>query len=384
MSAEIVLNQKGESAVMGFNPWVFEHTVSKIKGRLNPGDEVAVLDRTGQKVLAKGFFSPQKNISVKLFSWDATAQLNEAFMHQKLLECYDLRMRLGFDETKPFRLVHAEGDGLPGLIIDHYGGLCVVHISHMGIYKRRAWIETFLTKHLKPKHILFQTDRDEDAALPPSPKAELSHWTYLQQGLEMSFDPSDMQKTGAYLDQKENHLFVAGFSKHRHVWDLYCHNGGFGLHCARNEATHVLCVDRSDKALAQAQTTAQKNALKNISFLKEEMKDFLEKTHAQKPDLIVLDPPKLVTSYDIKEKALRHYFWLNEQAVKNLKPGGLLATFSCSGRVSSDEWKNLIVSVLRRNKRQGRFLKTLEASNDHPVNPHLVESGYLKGFLVQV
>jgi 23S rRNA (cytosine1962-C5)-methyltransferase len=192
------------------------------------------------------------------------------------------------------------------------------------------------------------------------------------------------QKTGFFLDQSENRLRVAEYARGKRVLDLFCYSGGFAIHCARAGAKEVIGVDSSVPAIQKAKQNAQLNEVPRTEFVESDAFDYLKEYSDEPFDLMVVDPPRFVTSTDSKERALKKYYSLNTEALKVVKPNGLLVSCSCSGRVSIEEWVRLLSSVARRSRRFLQILELRGAGRDHPINPHCSETQYLKCVIAHV
>jgi len=388
VAIKTILKPLGESAACGFRSWIFAGDIARFESTPSEGDILALYDRTGQRFLAWAFFEGTGALAAKIFSFQFERPFSPELLRARIMRAYQLRLSLGYSPQEAFRVLNAEGDQVPGLVIDWYSGLAVVHVGTPGLWRHKTWLSDMIHTELGAEITYMTCDLSSKA--PSEATAPLwigkltqTHWPFVLQGRPRQWYPDSHQKTGAYLDQVSNHAKVGALAKHKVVWDLYSHAGGFAVACAQSGAQEVLAIDSSKAALASLHQQAQVLNLSQIQTRQEDIANFFAQSPSlRRPDLIILDPPKLVASRGQKAAGLRHYFKINELALRALAPEGILVSFSCSGRVDLPEWISLITSVLRRNKRQGRIHEILGAGRDHPFDPHLPESHYLKGVIL--
>jgi 23S rRNA (cytosine1962-C5)-methyltransferase len=302
---------------------------------------------------------------------------------------------LGYDQPQgAARLVFSEGDGLSGLIVDRYGEYLVVQVTALALALRLPQLVPMLVDLARPQGILLRTERDivraEGLDLAPGlawgrmPEEPVE---VLDQGLRYAVDLAEGQKTGLYLDQRENRAAAARYMNSRRVLDMFCYTGGFSLAAAAlGKAREVLGFDTSQRAVAQARANAERNGLNNVRF---ESGDAFETLHALKTagerfDGIVLDPPKFARSRAAVDDALRAYARLNRLALDVLAPAGILVTCSCSGHVTRDDFFFMLVSVAQQCGRDIQVLEQRGAAADHPVSVTCPETEYLKCFVCRV
>jgi 23S rRNA (cytosine1962-C5)-methyltransferase len=299
-------------------------------------------------------------------------------------------------ETTAWRAINSEGDGLGGLTVDVYGDCLSIQLGTAGMDRRSAKILDILEAQFHPAGIVDRSDaksRQIEKLSPPKTgplrgKAPSEPFFVREYGLEMICDlrSGKSQKTGLYLDQRENRRHVAGFAAGRHVLDVFSYSGGFALHCAKAQAKSITLIESSEEALELAKTNLERNGIEDADLVNAEWTEgFKHLREAGKQfDLIVLDPPKFARGRDVVAQAISGYRDLNAQAVRLLAPGGLLFTCSCSGSVSETDFERAVASGIRSSGRRAVLLERRGAAMDHPVPPGFDQGRYLKGLLLQV
>ena len=460
---QIVLKPRKALPFFSRHPWVFQGAVDWLVGDPQPGDVVDVIDDV-ERFVARGLFNPESQICVRLYSWDEAVQLDEAFWSQRLDDAIALRRRLfgasqpddrrmdaspvrpvedsaehvaktadgrGVHPTggRPFatdsacRLVFSEADGLSGLTVDRYGDWLLVQVTSLALSKRLDLIVQLLQSKLQPRGIWLRTEKGireaeglelTDGLLwgeaPPRPLV------IRENGVQFSLDVAEGQKTGFFLDQRDNRRRVAEFVRaatgccfglppgtgneindpthpssasvsHR-VLDVCCYSGGFALNCLVNGgASHVTGVDMSESALALARSNAELNGVADrLTLVKRDCFKALEELAAagERFDTVILDPPKLARHRQGVAAALRGYYSLNRSAISLLKPGGLLVTCSCSGHVSHEMFLDALANAALHENRRLQILETRGAAADHPTSVTCLETDYLKCYLCRV
>ncbi len=372
-----------------YHPLIYRRQVADFPNRLAHGAEVLVVSSQGHP-LGRGFFHGRSQIAVRLLTWDVTERLDEEFLRQKLSAAVSLRRDLlRLDRTSnAWRAVHAEGDGLSGLIVDRYDELVVAQLYSRAFYERRETIRKILLELFPESRVIFSADttssRHEgfDVPEPEGGPEEIE----INEGKMRFLVSTRGHKTGFFLDQRENRKLFASMVRGRKVLDVCCYTGAFAI-AARTlgKARRVVAVDLDEKAIAQAKRNAQLNRA-SIEFVHQDGFEYLRnQRHAAEPfDAIVVDPPKWATSRDRLEQAERRYVDINTYAFRAVARGGLVLTCSCSGLVSEEKFlRNLRHSA----ELAGRNLEILHiggAGADHPVSIHCPESRYLKAVLARV
>jgi 23S rRNA (cytosine1962-C5)-methyltransferase len=378
----------------GRHPWVLDSAIDRIEG--NPADgDVVDLCSDDKRFIARGIFNSRSRIHVRLYTWNEAEPLDDAFWRWRLESALRLRSVLGYDRPEgAARLVFSEGDGLSGLVVDRYGEYLVVQVTALALALRLPQIVPLLVDLVRPQGIVLRTERDivraEGLDLAPGlawgrmPEGPVE---ILDQGLYYGVDLAEGQKTGLYLDQRENRTAAAGYMNGRRVLDMFCHTGGFSLAAAaQGKACEVLGFDSSQRAVDQARANAQRNGLGNVRFESGEAFETLHalKTAGEQMDGIVLDPPKFARSRSAVDDALRAYARLNRLAIELLAPGGILVTCSCSGHVTRDDFFFMLVGVAQQSGRDIQVLQQRGAAADHPVSATCPETEYLKCFICRV
>ena len=381
-----------EGALRRRHPWVYAGTIAEVKGTPEPGDLVAVVDSRG-RLIGQGYYNPSSQIRVRVLAWDERP-VDEGFWQERLARAAAVREPI-FSLTDAVRLVNAESDGLPGLVVDRYGDFFVVQALTLGIDKRKELLVSLLSKLLRPAGIYERSDVGVRAleglpqatgplwGEPPPPKLEIREGE-----VRFYVDIVHGHKTGFYLDQRDNRLLMREVASGREVLDVCCYTGGFGVQAAAGGAKSVLFLEASARHLRWARDHLVLNDLAEVraGFIAGDAFDELRRlARARKRfDLVVLDPPKFARSAAEVEGALRGYRDLNRVALKLLRPGGLLATFTCSGRVTEDVFRRAVAVAATDAGREVQILRRLSQPEDHPVAIAYPEGEYLRGLLLRV
>jgi 23S rRNA (cytosine1962-C5)-methyltransferase len=371
------------------HPWVFSNELAwnETMRRLPPGGLARLTDARGA-AFGTWMFNPHSLIAARLLSRDPDARIDAAFLGHRLHRAAALRAR--FFAAPYHRLVHAEADGLPGLVIDRYGDVFAVQANSAGIDRLLPELATALAA-FAPRAIVARNDADvrEHEGLPREVRllaGRLDAPAQVEEGgVTFSVDLLGGQKTGWFFDQRFNRDAVAALAAGARVLDCYTHTGAFALRCARAGAAQVTAIDRSEPALAIAAATARANGL-GVEFVREEVFAALERLGgaAEKFDIVVCDPPAFVKAKKDLAAGVRGYGKLARLAAPLVAPGGFLFIASCSHHVGAEEFSRQAAWGISRAGREGRILRAAGAGPDHPVHPHLPESAYLKGLLLQL
>ncbi|HEU4406747.1 MAG TPA: class I SAM-dependent rRNA methyltransferase [Polyangiaceae bacterium] len=376
------------------HPWVYAQAVERVEGGARPGDEVAVTDPRGQ-FLGRGFYSPSSAIAVRVLTRDPDRPLDGRFFRDKIAEARDHRraLHLPNDETNAYRLVHAEGDGLPGLVVDVFDDACVVQATTLGMRLREAlWLEA-LREVLAPRAIIDRTPpsagkaegfRVEQGVLRGDP--QISALRFRERGLRFEIPPELGQKTGFYFDQRPLRARVEQLARGRRVLDAYAFVGTFSLAAARGGAADVLAVDESAIALDVAARIAQTNGLDaRVRYSRQDASAaFSQAGREGGYDLVICDPPKLVPSRAARDAGLGAYRRLAGLAARATKPGGLLIFCSCSASVGLDDLVRALALGARDVGLDTTVLERHFQGADHPVPAAFPEGLYLKTLLTRV
>jgi len=390
----VLLKPRKARPFFGRHPWVLDSAIDRIEGSPADGDVVDLCSEQGG-FIARGIVNSRSRIHVRLYTWNEAEPLDDAFWRRRLESALRLRNVLGYDQPEgAARLVFSEGDGLSGLVVDRYGEYLVVQVTALALAVRLPQIVPMLVDLVRPQGILLRSERDIVRAEGLDPISGLS-WgrmpegpvEILDQGLRYGVDLAEGQKTGLYLDQRENRTAAARYMNDRRVLDMFCYTGGFSLAAAAaGKARDVLGFDSSQRAVTQARANAQRNGLGNVRFESGDAFDTLHalKTAGERFDGVVLDPPKFARSRSGVDDALRAYARLNRLAIDVLAPGGILVTCSCSGHVTRDDFFFMLVSVAQQSGRDIQVLEQRGAAADHPVSATCPETEYLKCFVCRV
>jgi len=390
----IIVPPQKTGSIRRRHPWVLDKSVITPTIAPADGDPVDLVTAEGH-FLARGIYNSNSRIRVRLYTWNADEELADEWWLARLKAAVDLRRRLGMlDPQTACRLVFSEADGLSGLIVDRYADCLVVQITALAMQQRLDLIVEFLRETLSPRAIVLRVDRHISKAegieareellageLPAEPVVIVEH------GIEYEVDLEAGQKTGAYLDQQENHAAAARYVHGGRVLDVCTYHGGFALAAARlGGAREVIGIDSSAKAVEAAAHHAERNGLANVRFEEGQCFDKLQEYRdaGEQFDTVILDPPRFAGSRREIDKALRAYHRLNRLAVDLLPPGGMLVTCSCSGHVVREDFQFMLAGVAQKTGREIQVLECRGAAGDHPVSLTCPESEYLKCFVCRV
>ena len=390
----IAIKPGREKSILRHHPWLFSGALHEPTGTIQTGATVRVTDASG-KALGLGAWSPQSQIRVRLWSFDPREPIDGGFFARRIKAARELRQLLITEPTDVYRLVNAESDGLPGVIIDKYSDFLVIQLLSAGAEFWKDEIVRQLQEQLSPLGIYERSDVDvrEKEGLPSSsgllagvepPELIQVH----QDGIQLLADVRHGHKTGLYLDQGLNNNLIAGFAQGREVLNCFAYTGALSMATLRAGATRVTNVESSDAVLALLEKNREINHLpvecmENIhgdAF--EVLRKFRDSRRSF--DMVILDPPKFVTNAQQVERGSRGYKDINLLACKLLRPGGILATFSCSGHVSADLFQKIVADAALDAGREVRALHFLAQAPDHPVGLNFPEGRYLKGLICVV
>ena len=387
--AKAVLRKTRESRVRSGHPWVFASDIERVEGTFEPGDVVDVVS-CHNTYLGRAFYNPKSQIALRMLTTH-DEPVDSAFFRQRVQDAWDYRGR--FCDPNSCRLIFSESDFLPGLIVDKFGDYLVVQSLCLGIEKWKGDIVRHLADIVHPAGIWERSD------VPVRRLEGLEQTTGLlwgevpdridmvENGLRFAVDVKNGQKTGFFLDQKENRAAIAPLCPGARVLDCFCHNGSFALHAAQYGARSVLGVDISEEALEVARFNAQNNGLDGVvTFEAHNCFDHLrELTDAREQfDVVILDPPAFTKTRSAVESALRGYKEINLRGMKLVRKGGFLVTCSCSQHVSPEQFKDMINQAARDSKTKLRLVENRTQGRDHPILPASPETQYLKCMILQV
>lgn len=391
--ADVIILPGREKSLVRRHPWVFSGAVATVEGRARPGDTVEVVSAKG-KWLGRGAFSPESNIRVRIWTFDPKEAVDAAFLRGRLERALAARDLPGIPPGAR-RLVAAEADGLPGLIVDRYADFLVCQFLATGVERCKAEIADALLALTGCAGIYERSDAEVRAKEGLTPLAGLLRGAEPPDLVEIEEGPARFlvdvrggHKTGFYLDQRDNRRLVAALASGRRVLNCFAYTGGFGVAAALGGAASVTHLEASAAALDLARKNAALNRVEHVpaeylaadAFARlREMRDAKEKF-----DLVVLDPPKFADSKASLERACRGYKDVNLLAARLLAPGGLLFTFSCSGLMAPDLFQKVVADAFLDAGRDALILARLSQAPDHPASAAFPEGGYLKGLMLRV
>ncbi|MEK6591781.1 MAG: class I SAM-dependent methyltransferase [Pseudomonadota bacterium] len=389
---KLILKPGREKSLKRRHPWVFSGAIARAEGEPKAGDTVAVHAADGT-FLAVAAYSPQSQIRARVWDW-RERDIDDGFLAGRVAQAVHARAALAAGGAGDvLRLIHGESDGLPGVIADRYGDMVVLQLLSTGAERWRGAIADALAALPGVRCVWERSDADVRAleglepqtgllrgAAPASPHAVIEHGIKYEIGFESG------HKTGFYLDQRDNRLRVRALAAGCDALDCFCYSGGFALNMLKGGAKSVTAVDSSADALAQARRHAELNQLPAAEWLEGDVFQTLRRFRDQGKsfDLIVLDPPKFAPTAAHAEKAARAYKDINLLGFKLLRPGGALATFSCSGGVSADLFQKIVAGAALDAGVEARITDWLHAAADHPVALPFPEGEYLKGLVCRV
>jgi 23S rRNA (cytosine1962-C5)-methyltransferase len=394
---KVILKPRREESILRYHPWVFSGAIAQIVGNPSEGDMVGVYSADGQ-FLASGHYQIG-SIAVRILSFDEDPSRPDFWVLMlsralKLREAYGLA---GSAETTCYRLVHGEGDGLPGLIVDYYDGVCVLQAHSVGMFRAKGAICAAL-REVYGEGLKAVYDKSSgtapfkaglelvDGYLWKADSFTADELTVLENGNKFLVNWTQGQKTGFFLDQRENRARVGALAAGRSVLNLFCYTGGFSIYALAGGAVHVDSVDSSQRAMDMVDRNVALNGFtpdRHTSYCADAI-DFLRDIPEGKYDLIIVDPPAFAKHRGALKNALRAYQRLNAAAISKVAPGGFVFTFSCSQVVDKEAFALAVFSAAAETGRSVRILDRLNQPADHSVNIYHPEGEYLKGLLLYV
>jgi 23S rRNA (cytosine1962-C5)-methyltransferase len=388
---KIILKQGKESAIRRFHPWLFSGAIKSTEGSVSEGDIVELFSCSNE-YLATGHFQ-EGSIAVKLFSFQQK-DINFDFWKNKLENAYELRIKLGLTDssfTNAYRLVFSEGDGLPGLIIDYYNGVCVIASNSAGMDNIKPQLVELL-KEIYGERLKAVYDKSIE---PTRHASHISRHEFLygnstpititETGHKFLVDIEKGQKTGFFLDQRPNRMFAQFYGKEKKVLNAFCYSGAFSVYALKGGASIVHSVDSSGQAIEWTEENITLNRIETTHHksIVVDIRKYLAETD-ETYDMIILDPPAFAKTHLVSHNALQAYRSVNAQAMKRLNPGGILFTFSCSGAITGEMFQSAVLSATLQSGRKVRILHHLSQGPDHPVSIFHPEGKYLKGLILYV
>ena len=396
ISTQVILKKGREKSVLNRHPWIYSGAIQRIEGQPENGDVVDVWNHKA-RFIARGIISLKSQIRVRILTWQLyEEQIDEEFWHRRIEHAIQGRQALADDPaTDAYRLVHAEADGLPGLIVDRYGTWLVAQFLSMAVERHKATIIDALTEFTSPQGIYERSDtrtRKLEGLVPvtgplwgeiPPDLIEIE-----ENGFRFLVDIKGGQKTGYYLDQRENRRRVMPYLAGKEVLNGFSFTGGFSVYAAAANAGRVMNIDSSEASNRLAEQNMRLNGFgqREDIYIAADVFEIMRAYRDQNWtfDAVILDPPKFARNARQVKQASRGYKDINLLGMKLLKPGGILITFSCSGAVSENLFQKIIFGAAVDAKRDVQILERLHQGTDHPVLVTFPESAYLKGFICRV
>jgi len=392
---DVILKKGKEKAVLHRHPWVFSGAIEGVKGKPANGDIVRLVDSKGG-FMAYGFYNDQSRVALRLLEWNENVEVNESWFREKVTVAVASRNSILVDGvTNTCRLIFSESDYLPGLIVDKYAGHLAVQVLTSGIENMMLVIIDELQQLLNPESIFDKSDassRGHEGLETVNTALTLAHpperVEVKENGITYNINIAEGQKSGFYCDQRDNRKIVASYAKGKKVLDCFSYTGGFTLNSLQNGAASVTSVDSSVLAIDTLKENIALNHLNGlqataiVSDVNKQLRKF--KDEGETFDIVVLDPPKYAPSRSALDKAARAYKDLNRMGMLLLNPGGLLATFSCSGAMNMETFKQVLAWAALDAGKQVQFIHQFCQPEDHPVRSSFPEGEYLKGLLCRV
>jgi len=385
----LVIRKNKQNSVERFHPWIFSGAIETDTSDILEGELVDIVGHKNQFV-ARGHFQPS-TIAVRVLTF-TDRSIDQDFYNEMVQNAVQMRLNLNLLNKKNniFRLIHGEGDSLPGLIVDFYNGVAVIQCHSIGMYRDLNLISMALQKVLGNKLTAIYSKSND--TLPARleigneyifGECETPHIA-LENGVKYSIDWVNGQKTGFFIDQRENRNLIAKYAKGKKVLNTFCYSGGFSLSAIAGGATFAHSLDSSKKAIELTEENVILNEMGvNHNSIVADTMEYIKEL-PEEYDIIVLDPPAFAKHRDKRHKAIQGYKRLNAHAIRQIKPGGLIFTFSCSQVVDKFLFNNTIIAAAIESGRKVRIIEQLHQPADHPINAFHPEGEYLKGLVIQV
>jgi len=371
------------------HPWIFQKMVEKPEPKPKPGTVVDIIDREGQ-FAGRGFYNGHSRIALRVLTADPNEEVDEAFFERKITQAIALRREvLKLDDvTDAYRVIHSEGDGLSGLVVDRFADVIVIEYFSAGMFRQRDVIRRVLDRHFPGSTMYWfaeehvQKQESFDCAIPTAPKPAVIH----EHGVRFHAAPGTKHKTGFFADQRDNREYLSRFCADKRVLDLCCNSGGFAIYAkAKGGASEVVGVDLDEEILGVAEQNARLNKAK-VRFVQADIFHWLRDVPAKRDlfDVVILDPAKMTRDREQVIPALKKYLDMNKLALGAVKPGGIFLTCSCTGLVSEEQFLDMLRRAAFYAGRTVQVLKVTGAGGDHPWQAHVQESRYLKAVFCRV
>ncbi|HTI60548.1 class I SAM-dependent rRNA methyltransferase [Mucilaginibacter sp.] len=391
---DVILKKGKEKAVLQRHPWLFSGAIERVEGKPANGDIVRLLNDKGV-FMAYGFYNAQSRVALRLLEWNESVEIDEEWYRKRVATAVTSRSEILNADNNTCRLIFSEADYLPGLIVDKYADYLAVQVLTSGIERMMPVIIDELQKLLKPTGIFDKSDAASRAheglettnqVLAGKHPPEIVE--VIENGIRYGINIAEGQKSGFYCDQRDNRRIVTAHAKGKRVLDCFCYTGGFTLNALKNGASSVTSVDSSALAIETLKNNIELNKL-DISKHTAVQSDVNKQLRAlreegEKFDIVVLDPPKYAPSRSALDKAMRAYKDLNRLGMLLLESGGLLATFSCSGAMDINTFKQVLAWAALDAGKEVQFINQFCQPEDHPVRASFPEGEYLKGLLCRI
>jgi 23S rRNA (cytosine1962-C5)-methyltransferase len=393
--SSVILKKSADSFIKRKHPWIFSGAIEKVEGNPSIGETVQIFT-SNKTPVGSGSYSPSSQIRVRVWSFDPEEKIDEGFFNRKISAAFDLRKQIiDSSQTNAYRIVNAESDGLPGLIVDRYADYLVCQFLSAGVEVNKEIIIERVNDIFKPTGIFERSDVDVRTKEGLQPTQGLLKGTVpddlievLENGFKFLVDIKGGHKTGFYLDQRDNRALVSEFAKGKNVLNCFSYTGGLSVYALAAGAEKVTQIDSSASALEVANKNIELNGLSisSVENINGDIFEVLRKFRDERKtfDLIILDPPKFAESVAQIQQASRGYKDINLLAMKLLNPCGLLFTFSCSGHISKELFQKIVSDAALDSGREVKIIKQLTQSSDHPVTLNFPEGLYLKGLVCVV
>lgn len=386
----VQLNKGREKTVINRHPWIFSGAIKNIPEEISSGQIIQVVDNQSQ-LLGYGFFSKESQISVRVFEFThLPISIDENYWWNKWEKIWNFKKSLLNKETNAFRFIHAEGDQMPGLIVDIYNHTAVIQTLTAGTYQ----LLPLLQKFLYSRNIFNHYEKSDTKVLKKEGITPRKGWLtekindiwFQENGISFYCDVEEGQKTGFFLDQKNNRALVGSLSKNKIVANIFAYSGGFSLYALKNHAKKVISVDSSQRAIHILEKNIEKNfgKLTNHVSVVADAFEWLKNMPENEIDLVILDPPAFAKHQSAVGQAYRGYKEINLQAIKKIISGGYLFTYSCSQVVGLELFRKILFDAACDANRPVRILQMLGQSEDHASSLFHLEGDYLKGFWLQI
>lgn len=390
---KVTLKPAKEKSLLRKHPWVFSGAIKNVEKDTKDGSIVEIFSNK-EKYLATGHYN-QGNISVRIFEFERQ-EINEDYWKKKIIKAYEQRINtIEISSTNNvYRLIHAEGDQMPGFICDIYNKVAIFQFHSIGMWKHKD-VFTKIILELLPLDVIY--DKSEKT-LPKIyldeykiqnsylfQKKEITNIKVIENGNEFLIDWENGQKTGFFIDQRENRQYLGELAKDKKILNTFCYSGGFSIYALNNGAKEVHSLDSSQKAidLLEDNLNFLSNFKNNHKSIIDDAKEYM-KNLSDQYDIIILDPPAFAKHMKVKHKALQGYKRLNTRAIEQIRPNGILFTFSCSQVIDNNLFRHMVLSSAIAAGRNVSILKQMHQPADHPINIFHPESEYLKGLVLKV